>query len=62
MAENKGEVTIRCPGCGAKDVRRSFQQGLLDVLMSAFQRYPFRCRSCARRFYYRLKATDRVGQ
>jgi hypothetical protein len=43
----------RCPGCGSLDTRHSFRGGLLDSLMRAFRKRPFRCRSCRQRFYRR---------
>ncbi|MGD0778629.1 MAG: hypothetical protein ABSC05_38100 [Candidatus Solibacter sp.] len=42
---------LRCPSCGGADVRHSLPRGLLDSLMMAFGKAPFRCRGCERRFY-----------
>jgi hypothetical protein len=45
------DVVSRCPSCGARDTRRSRTRGILDAIMSAFDRKPMRCRQCQRRFY-----------
>ncbi len=45
---------IRCPSCGARDVRHSMSRGLLDAFNGAFGRSPMRCRQCQKRFYRRL--------
>ena len=42
---------LRCPSCGGADIRHSLPRGLLDSLMMAFGKEPFRCRRCERRFY-----------
>jgi len=42
---------FRCPNCGGLDVRHSKRQGPLDAVMNMFNRSPFRCRACAKRFY-----------
>jgi hypothetical protein len=42
---------LRCPSCGGVDVRHSQRRGLLDSLMSALHKEPYRCRFCQRRFY-----------
>ncbi len=41
-----------CPGCGGKNIRRSFRRGFLDFcIMPLFLQRPFRCERCANRFY-----------
>jgi transposase-like protein len=47
---------IRCPSCGGADVRHSLPRGLLDSLMMAFGKAPFRCRGCERRFHRHVAA------
>ena len=42
---------LRCPSCGGADIRHSLPNGILDSMMLAFGRSPFRCRRCERRFY-----------
>ncbi len=42
---------LRCPACGAKDIRHSHRRTLLDPLLAVFHRVPMRCRRCRRRFY-----------
>ena len=41
----------RCPKCGSGDIRHSARSGLMDSLMGLFQRRPYRCRNCRKRFY-----------
>jgi DNA-directed RNA polymerase subunit RPC12/RpoP len=48
------EEQIRCPRCGAADVRKSRRKGLLDRLTGVFSFTAIRCRSCRHRFYRRL--------
>jgi hypothetical protein len=62
--EVTGKVTLpRCPGCGWQDVRRS-RPKLLDAFLAMFAITPFRCRTCARRFYrlYRTHTRHAVTQ
>jgi hypothetical protein len=47
---------IRCPSCGGADIRHSLPRGLLDSLMMAFGKAPFRCRGCERRFHRHVAA------
>jgi len=42
----------RCPSCGGSDIRHSKPGGILDALMLACSRSPYRCRRCERRFYF----------
>jgi hypothetical protein len=42
---------MRCPSCGGRDVRPSAHKGLLDTLLRAFHKRPFRCRGCSHRFH-----------
>lgn len=44
-------VGFRCPKCGSTDVRRSKAEGFWDAMRRLTRRWPFRCRSCRRRFY-----------
>jgi tRNA(Ile2) C34 agmatinyltransferase TiaS len=41
----------RCPRCGWHDVRRSISKGAFDFIFTTFSLSPFRCRTCAHRFY-----------
>jgi len=49
---------IRCPSCGARDVRPSKVHGLIDTLFGALSRSPMRCRQCHKRFYLRNLKKD----
>ena len=49
--------TPRCKRCGADFVRLSRQWGVIERLLSRVETYPFRCQSCAHRFFVR-----QVGQ
>jgi hypothetical protein len=42
---------FRCPGCGGLDIRYSRRRGPVGALMFLFNRTPFRCRACEKRFY-----------
>ena len=42
---------FRCPSCGGLDIRKSRRGGPFDSIMLLFDRTPFRCRRCHRRFY-----------
>jgi hypothetical protein len=42
---------MHCPRCHGRDIRRSLPQGIIDLLMREFHQWPFRCRSCRKRFY-----------
>lgn len=42
---------IQCPMCGSNDVRRSAREGFAVAFWGLFGRWPFRCRSCRRRFF-----------
>ena len=49
----------RCPKCAGTDVRRSPRRGFLElIVLSSIGVRPFRCQSCANRFY-RLKPNGR---
>src|ERR1700722_6366069 len=42
----------RCPKCAGTDVRRSPRRGFLElIVLSSIGVRPFRCQSCANRFY-----------
>ena len=40
-----------CPQCGSQDIRRSSSEGTIPALLRLIGRYPFRCRSCRKRFF-----------
>ncbi len=42
---------LQCPRCHGSDIRHSLPRGILDSLMMAFGKKPYRCRRCERRFY-----------
>lgn len=42
---------LTCPKCGSGDVRRAKSEGFMPSLLAMFGRWPFRCRSCRRRFF-----------
>jgi hypothetical protein len=48
---------LRCPNCSGVDLRRSPRRGFVElVLLSSVGIRPFRCQSCATRFYgFRLR-------
>ena len=48
----------RCPNCGSKDTRKSYPRGLLDTIMIALNRSPYRCRRCHKRFIRKLKTRE----
>ena len=41
---------MTCPHCGSGDLRRLPRRNLIDHLRALFNRWPYRCRDCARRF------------
>ena len=41
---------LKCPNCGREFVRRVSRSGLLEVLLSYFYVYPFKCQLCGERF------------
>jgi PilZ domain-containing protein len=41
---------LKCPNCGRDFVRRVSRIGLLEVALSYFYIYPFKCQLCAKRF------------
>jgi DNA-directed RNA polymerase subunit RPC12/RpoP len=45
------DAELRCPKCLMRDVRPSYQQGLVDAVFHAFSCLPYRCRACEARFY-----------
>jgi predicted RNA-binding Zn-ribbon protein involved in translation (DUF1610 family) len=47
-----------CPKCGSSDIRRARSEGALSAFLRIFGRWPFRCRSCRRRFYLASVAPD----
>jgi DNA-directed RNA polymerase subunit RPC12/RpoP len=51
---------LRCPNCGGADIRHSLRRGILDWLMNVFDKAPFRCRRCERRFYRRVAVREPV--
>ena len=47
-----------CPKCGSTDVRRAKSEGTMSAILRIFGRWPFRCRSCRRRFYLPADAPE----
>jgi PilZ domain-containing protein len=43
---------LKCPNCGREFVRRVSRNGMLEVLLSYFYVYPFKCQLCAERFRF----------
>jgi hypothetical protein len=43
-------TNIKCPQCGRDFVRRVPRAGRVEILLSAFYVYPFRCQLCGHRF------------
>ena len=43
-------------------MRRSLQRGIVDSVMKAMGKMPYRCRRCERRFYRRVDATAREAE
>ncbi len=52
---DRHQKTLRCPNCGWTDVRRSMPHGLLDYFIRIAGLVPYRCRTCAGRFYRTLR-------
>ena len=48
----------RCALCGSRDVRPSWNIGLMDRIYGLFKCVPYRCRSCRIRFYRRETAVE----
>jgi hypothetical protein len=44
---------IRCPSCGAGDVRESYSHNPLDAILGMFGMVAYRCRACRGRFHKR---------
>ena len=44
---------LKCPNCGREFVRRVSRSGILEVLLSYFYVYPFKCQLCGERFRHR---------
>src|SRR4029078_10151660 len=44
---------LKCPNCGRDFVRRVSRSGVLEVLLSYFYVYPFKCQLCGERFRHR---------
>ena len=44
---------VKCPNCGREFVRRVSRSGILEVLLSYFYVYPFKCQLCGERFRHR---------
>jgi len=47
----RAAAPLICPNCDSSDVRRSRNEGLVGVFLSKFGLWPFRRRSCRRKFY-----------
>lgn len=56
LEADKGRRVLRCNKCGSIDVRRSDSVGFIAAVQRSFGRWPFRCRSCRRKFYLAAKA------
>lgn len=41
---------LKCPNCGREFVRRVSRSGFLEILLSYFYIYPFKCQLCGERF------------
>jgi hypothetical protein len=41
---------LKCPNCGREFVRRVSRSGIVEILLSYFYVYPFRCQLCGERF------------
>jgi len=54
------EPVITCPKCGSGKVRRASGYGFVAVFLEMFNRWPFRCRSCRKRFYRASPPPDGV--
>lgn len=55
-------LDYRCPRCGGKDIRPSWQSGVFDGIMKLFRRLPYRCRSCRRRFFRYTRPKDQSSE
>ncbi len=44
---------LKCPNCGREFVRRVSRAGFLEILLSYFYIYPFKCQLCGERFRHR---------
>ena len=61
MSSEEQEPTahsLKCPRCGSNDLRRSKSDGLIAVIQRIAGRWPFRCRSCRKRFYRHSSPPD----
>lgn len=41
---------LKCPNCGREFVRRISRSGIVEVMLSYFYVYPFKCQLCGERF------------
>ncbi len=48
---SESEAALSCPKCGASTVRRSRRANLGEMVRMMIGVYPFRCTSCAERFW-----------
>lgn len=44
-------MSLHCPGCLSKDVRRSRHTGVFAAILAQFGLHPYRCRNCRKRFF-----------
>jgi|SRR5215472_14768715 len=49
---------MNCPACRNARIRRSHRRGVLERMLSAIGRWPYRCRECGRRFFLWVNAFD----
>jgi hypothetical protein len=49
--EDFEQEDLACPHCGSTNIRRSRNIGMWAAIQRIFGRWPFRCRSCRRKFY-----------
>ena len=57
LLEDEGSHKPFCPKCGSIDIRLSHSHKALDFLIRTFKLFPYRCRSCRKRFYKRRPET-----
>jgi hypothetical protein len=49
---------MNCPGCRSARIRRSHRRSMLERMLSAIGRWPYRCWACGRRFFLWVNAFD----
>jgi uncharacterized protein YlaI len=54
-------VSVFCPYCQSKAVRRSVRRGMLELaILRLIPVRPFRCKDCDHRFYSRTSQTGAI--